>query len=104
MPKFLKAVSVVYLVVIWLIAAVVLVASVSVPQTPPEIRLAVQLVTIGTAIILSVPAAALYAFGQLAGDVRQMRDDARASLNNLRAIRRYYEPEQQQPQREPAFR
>jgi hypothetical protein len=95
MPSFLKVVSIIYLIVIWLIAVAFCFGAGSVPDTAPQMKLGLQLISVALATILSIPAAALYAFGQLAADIRRMRDDLTASLNNLRVMRRYYEPDAQ---------
>jgi hypothetical protein len=48
------------------------------------------------AIGLSIPAIALFAFGQVVGDVRIMRNHARIQSDHLQAMRSYYEPERRQ--------
>lgn len=103
MAGFLKFVSVVYLVLVWLIAALILTGSIFTPT--PAFGGWIFIFRIGvimSAGVLSIPAAALYGFGQIVGDVRQMRDDARLTLNNIRVVRRYYEPESASPD-EPKF-
>jgi hypothetical protein len=45
------------------------------------------------AVGLSIPAVALFAFGQVVGDVRIMRNHARIQSDHLQAMRAYYEPQ-----------
>ena len=40
----------------------------------------------------SIPAVALFAFGQVVGDVRIMRNNTRLQCEHLKAMREYYEP------------
>jgi hypothetical protein len=95
MAVFLKIVSGVYLAFVWLLAFVF----VSVP--PPVAAsigsgglVAVMVILIGVG--LSIPAVALFAFGQVVGDVRVIRNNARLQSDHLRAMRSYYEPDQRQ--------
>lgn len=83
MAAILKIVSAVYLIFVWLVLAMVL--------ENPNFRgygdqSLTQVLAFLTAIGLSIPAVALYAFGQVVGDVRVMRE-------HLRVMRRYYEPD-----------
>lgn len=82
MAIFLKVVSGLYFLFVWLIAFLILMTPIdqlglSVWHTPATVMIAVT---------LSLPAAALYAFGTLVGDTRKIR-------NHLAAMRSYYEPE-----------
>lgn len=89
MAIVLKVVSGLYLAFIWMVFAI----AASTPM-PPSLGGAGHLLTFLIAIGLSVPAVALFAFGQVVGDIRIMRDLARQQSNDLHAVRRYYEPEQ----------
>ena len=51
-----------------------------------------NVITFMIAIGLSIPAVALFAFGQVVGDVRIMRNNAQLQSEHLRAMRAYYEP------------
>jgi len=89
MAAFLKIVSGVYLALIWFVFAF----AVSHPNdTGPYNHDAVVVVAFVIAIGLSIPAAVLFAFGQVVGDVRIMRSHVRQQNEHLRAIRAYYEP------------
>lgn len=90
MAKFLKFVSGFYLLFVWLIFVMSLATPVAGAYAGGPFLAFLM------AIGLSIPAAVLFAFGQIVGDIRQMRDDTRTSLNNLRVMRRYYEPSDQQ--------
>lgn len=79
MSLFLKIVSGIYFVLIWLVAAVAILFPIE--GVSPWHKLVV-LVSVAT---LTLPVAALYAFGQVVGDVRKIR-------GHLAAMRRYYEP------------
>jgi hypothetical protein len=91
MAAFLKVVSGVYLAFVWLI----FIGAIS---TPPPLTsslgsdTAVKLITFMIAVGLSIPAVALFAFGQVVGDVRIMRNNARMQSDHLQAMRAYYEP------------
>jgi len=80
MASFLKFISGLYLVIVWLAFAIVAAGSNGQTQI-------FGLVALLSAIGASIPAAALYAFGQVVEDVRQSRD-------HLAAMRKYYEPSQ----------
>jgi len=79
MALFLKIVSAVYLAVVWL-----LFIAVAMRPTGLGSDYTVALAFL-IAVSLSVPAVALFAFGQLVGDVREM-------TGHLAAMRGYYEP------------
>lgn len=81
MAAFLKIVSGIYLVFVWLVFLVAI--SVQMPRSLGGELVNVYLFFI--AITLSIPAVALFAFGQVVGDVRAMR-------HHLKAMRQYYEP------------
>lgn len=92
MAFFLKAVSGLYLILIWACVAIAL----SVP-TPPLTSAAgsgdlAKLAVLLIAISLSIPAAILFAFAQIVEDVRAMRKSAKTQAEHLTAMRRYYEP------------
>jgi len=78
MATFLKAVSVVYLVVVWGVFTHLLI----VPY--PTIQ---QTQAFLIAFALSIPAAILFAFGQIVEDMRIVRDEARRQSECLRVIR-----------------
>ena len=94
MAVFLKIVSGVYLAFIWL--AFALAASRPTPLSASVGTDAGHLLTFLIAIVLSIPAAVLFAFGQIVGDVRIMRNHSRMQSDHLRAMRSYYEPGQHQ--------
>lgn len=89
MANFLKVVSGIYLIFVWL----VFVLMATTPAANAYVGSGGSIIAFAAAIGLSIPAAIIYAFGQIVGDIRQMRDDARVSLNNIRVMRRYYEPD-----------
>lgn len=90
MSLFLKIVSGIYLLLIWLIFLIVVLVT---PGTRlptfgyDDIGTGAPLVFFFICLSLSIPAAVLYAFGQIVGDIR-------ASRNHLEAMRAYYEPRQ----------
>lgn len=96
MAAFLKIVSGIYLAFVCFVAFI----AISVP--PPGVAASVgssnlaAVITILIGVGLSIPAVALFAFGQVVGDVRIMRNNARLQSEHLRAMRSYYEPEQRQ--------
>lgn len=45
------------------------------------------------AVSFSIPAAILYAFGQLVAEVRSIRHLSHLQAEHLKAVRRYYEPQ-----------
>lgn len=90
MALFLKIVSGVYLAFVWLAFFLALSA-----PTPLNASLGSGLANIVAFLIavgLSIPAVALFAFGQVVGDVRIMRNNARLQSEHLQAMRAYYEP------------
>jgi hypothetical protein len=95
MAAFLKIVSGIYLAFVWFVAFIAI-------SVPPPVAAsigsgnAVAVITILIAVGLSIPAVALFAFGQVVGDVRVIRNNARLQSDHLRAVRSYYEPEQRQ--------
>ena len=80
MALFLKVVSALYLIVVWSTFA----GTLQIPIVPSAGPLEPILLFI-LAVAFSIPAVALFAFGQVVGDVR-------ATRNHLAAMRRYYEP------------
>jgi len=93
MAVFLKIVSGIYLAFVRLVAFI----AISVPS-PVSASVGssnvVAVTTILVAVGLSIPAVALFAFSQVVGDVRIMRNNARLQTARLRAMRSYYAPEQ----------
>jgi hypothetical protein len=95
MASFLKVVSGIYLGFVWFVAFIAI-------SVPPPVAASmgsgntVVVITILIAVGLSIPAVALFAFGQVVGDVRVIRNNARLQSDHLRAVRSYYEPEQRQ--------
>lgn len=92
MAIFLKIVSGVYLVLVWLTFVMMV-------KTPvagmPALGGFESVLAFLIAVVLSIPAVALFAFGQIVGDVRTIRNNSRAQLGHLAAMRRYYEPNSQ---------
>jgi hypothetical protein len=80
MALFLKTVSAFYLLVVWGVFA----GTLKMPIVPSAGPLEPVILFI-LAVAFSIPAVALFAFGQVVGDVR-------ASRNHLAAMRRYYDP------------
>jgi cytochrome c biogenesis protein CcdA len=95
MATFLKVVSGIYLAFVWLVAFGVLSAPPPVTASMGSSHTVVFLIVL-FAVGLSIPAVALFAFGQVVGDVRIIRNNARLQNDHLRAMRSYYEPEQRQ--------
>lgn len=91
MATFLKIVSLIYLVLVW--ATFALMMAVPIPTPGPVTG---GPVIFGIAVVLSVPAAVLFAFGQVVGDVRAMRNLAHIQTDHLEAMRAYYEPDERQ--------
>lgn len=83
MAAFLKIVSGIYLAFVWLVAFLAI-------SVPPPVAASVgssnlvAVITILSAVGLSIPAVALFAFGQVVGDVRIMRNNARLQTEHLR--------------------
>jgi hypothetical protein len=90
MAAFLKVVSGVYLTFVWL--AFFIAVSTPTPLTTSLGSNGAHVMTFMIAIGLSIPAVALFAFGQVVGDVRIMRNHARMQSDHLQAMRSYYEP------------
>ena len=82
MAAFLKIVSAIYLIVVWLVFAAAISAEVPIQAIAYTALFKPALFTVF--VLISIPAVALYAFGQLVRDVRAMRD-------HLGAMRAYYE-------------
>ncbi len=90
MALFLKLVSGVYLALIWLLFFGIVAARVPSDSLPfGTLR---PIIYFLSAIGLSIPAVVMFAFGQIVGDVRVMRDCSRRQADDLRAMRAYYEP------------
>lgn len=95
MSLILRLISGVYLILVWtvFVATVAFLPGIAVDSAIAMQRLTGTFPSDGlfllllflTAVFLSIPAIALYAFGQVVGDVRAMTD-------HLGAMRRYYEP------------
>jgi hypothetical protein len=98
MALFLKVLSGIYLGLVWLIFATI--------AFGPSVGLllvgfedyyssysmaAIQITCILLAVGLSLPAAVLFGFAQIVGDVRIMRINAGLQSDHLAAIRGYYE-------------
>jgi len=90
MAAFLKIVSGVYLVFVWLVFAMML----KTPVAASSLGGAEPVFAFLIAVALSIPAVALFAFGQVVGDVRIIRNNSRLQVDHLAAMRRYYEPTQ----------
>ena len=89
MALFLKLVSGVYLSLVWLLFFGL---AGYLPGEPSLIGSYSPMINFIGAVGLSIPAVVLFAFGQVVGDVRVMRDCARRQADDLRAMRAYYEP------------
>jgi len=93
MALFLKAVSGLYLILIWLVVALVFASPVpALAGTVGSDGLAKAILLL-VAVGLSIPAAVLFGFAQIVGDVRTMRSLAKSQNDHLTAMRRYYEPQ-----------
>jgi hypothetical protein len=89
MATFLKIVSGVYLVLVWLAFA----GTFAGYHGPESLgNNATHILAFFIAVGLSIPAAILFGFAQVVGDVRVMRNCAVRQVNHLAAMRRYYEP------------
>ncbi len=82
MALFLKIVSGIYFALIWLFAAFAL----AMPTSELGLSIWHKPAIVIVAATLTLPAAALYAFGQVVGDVRKVRQ-------HLAAMRHYYDPQ-----------
>jgi hypothetical protein len=90
MAVFLKIVSGVYLLFVWVVFA----GAMNTP-IPPSVGAGLfPILAFFIAVGLSIPAVALFAFGQVVADVRIMRNNARMQTEHLNAMRAYYEPRQ----------
>lgn len=89
MAMFLKIVSVLYLAFVWL--AFFLAFKEINPLQPMMATDEAKIIAFLIAVGLSIPAAVLYAFGQLVGDMRTTRNYARLQNEHLKAMRSYYE-------------
>ena len=90
MAIFLKIVSGTYLALVW---AAFVSTFAGAHLGPPSLEpTTVHLLGFLIALVLSIPAAALFGFAQIVGDVRIMRNSALVHTNHLAAMRRYYEP------------
>jgi hypothetical protein len=87
MAIFLKIVSGVYLTFVWLVFFITMNA-----PLPPVLGLGGPIIVFLFTVLLSIPAVALFAFGQIVGDIRVMRHLAKRQADDLQAMRRYYEP------------
>jgi hypothetical protein len=85
MAAFLKIVSGVYLIFVWLAFSLTLKAPV---PLAPGLGGAEPIIAFLIAIGLSIPAVALFAFGQVVGDVRVMRNNTKLQSDHLAAMRR----------------
>ena len=95
MAKFLKIISFLYLVAVWAMC-------VGVMQMPTTTGLVFLMAPLA-ALTLSLPAAVLYAFGQIVDDISAMRYNSKIQCEHLHALRRYYEPQETTPRAEPRF-
>lgn len=89
MATFLKIVSGIYLLFIWAVFAMMLNMPTPFGSVSPGLE---KVLGFLIAIGLSIPAVALFAFGQVVGDVRAMRNNTRRQEEHLLAMRRYYQP------------
>ncbi|MDB5824130.1 MAG: hypothetical protein JWR21_2834 [Herminiimonas sp.] len=90
MATILRIVSAIYLIFIW----VVFFGTMNVPTPMASVPdTTVKLMVFSICVGLSIPAVALFAFGQVVADVRVMRNNARLQTEHLDAMRTYYEPE-----------
>ena len=94
MASFLKIVSGIYLAFVWLVFALFtgafrsLGVLTALDSSSPQVTVLSFLI----AVVLSIPAVALFAFGQIFGDVRIIRNNARLQREHLEAMRSYSEP------------
>jgi hypothetical protein len=85
--EFLKVISVVYLIIVWIAVALFF----FVPVPGDAYAVAAKVLSIVGGISLSIPAAAMFAFAQVVEDVRAIRAHMTAQTDHLKAMRRYYE-------------
>lgn len=93
MATFLKIVSTIYLVVLWLPFALT-VTGVRMDVAGTKIDGAVLVLAFIVCLALTIPAVALFAFAQIVEDVRALRRYQHLSLKHLEVMRSYYEPSQ----------
>ena len=89
MGIFLQIVSAIYLVLVWLAAIMTLRDPAPLASTVGD---AAGVFTVMIAVLLSIPAAILFGFGQIVSDIRVIRHLTRTQAEDLRAVRRYSEP------------
>lgn len=89
MAKFLRFVSALYVILVWLALAVV----VSMPAVASTLGPATELVAFFIAVSLSIPATALFAFAQVVEDIRSVRRNVRLQRDHLEAMLAHYEPQ-----------
>jgi hypothetical protein len=90
MSIFLKVISGLYLVLVWFAFASTFVGVHVGPSSLDDDT--VHILGFFIALVLSIPAAALFGFAQIIGDVREMRNTLWLQADHLAAMRRYYEP------------
>lgn len=97
MATFLRIVSILYLLIVWVTFGGAIHTQASSGLTPILLFLG--------AVSLTIPAAVLYAFGQVVDDISAMRHNSKLQTDSLIAMRRYYEPQtdQPKPRAEPRF-
>jgi hypothetical protein len=82
---FLKVISAIYLILLWAFIAIAIAAGAD-NTLPSAGKAGATLLITVIGVLSSIPAVALYAFGQVVEDIRSAR-------NHLHAMRRYYEPQ-----------
>lgn len=92
MATLLRIISAIYLIFIWVAFFGAMNVSPSMTASVGSDTV-VKLMTFTIFVGLSIPAVALFAFGQVVADVRTMRNNSRAQTEHLDAMRSYYEPE-----------
>jgi hypothetical protein len=92
MAAFLKIVSGVYLVCVWL-PVLAFFTGLHTPSLDASLgNTGVKLLGFLIAVVLSIPAVAMFGFAQIISNVRSMRNSIRIQGDHLAAMRRYYEP------------
>jgi len=91
MAIFLKTVSGIYLFCVWLAFALMMAVPTPLAYTAGATNS--KVIAFMIAIGLSIPAAVLFGFAQIVGDIRIMRDSSELQREHLEAMRRYYEPQ-----------